>query len=472
MELFNLLETGIPVFGATYEVSLNWIGNLIRLLCGAVGVVGLGIILFSLALKLITLPFDIYQRISMRKQNLQMEANKEKMEKLQKQYANDKEKYNQKVMEMYKENGISMFSSCLPMILSLVIFIVAINAFNAFAQYSNIQNYNTMVNAYNAELAPYCAVLTEENKEDYTLTQDADGSYIYTVQNDEADKYIYYKVHSSEKIADTALVTTLNVAQKTYFIDIEKVMKNAEIKSAVQGEINAGVSQEDAVYNYFVSLAQNAVVKAYEEKVTQDMKFLWIKNVWVVDASYKHPVLDYASFKSEAAREEFDVNGEDVKFSDITSYTNAYGEDNYNLVTAKLTTQKEEANGYFILIALSIGTILLQQFIMQRSQKAQSKYSSVDGQAASQQKMTMIIMTGMFAIFSFMYSSAFSIYMITSNVFSMVSTLIINKLVDMKMAKATAEIETKKLGNPMTARIEQAKNAGRASAEESKKKNK
>lgn len=472
MKLFNLLETGIPVFGATYGVSLNWIGNLIRLLCGAVGVVGVGIILFSLALKLITLPFDIYQRISMRKQNLQMEANKEKMEKLQKQYANDKEKYNQKVMEMYKENGISMFSSCLPMILSLVIFIVAINAFNAFAQYSNIQNYNTMVNAYNAELAPYCAVLTEENKEDYTLSQDTDGSYIYTVQNDEADKYIYYKVYSAEKIDDTALVTTLNAAQKTYFIDVEKAIKNAEIKSAVQGEINAGISQEDAVYNYFVTLAQNAVVKAYEEEVSQNMKFLWIKNVWTTDASYKHPVLDYASFKSEASREEFEVNGEDVKFSDITSYTNAYGEDNYNLVTAKLTTQKEEANGYFILIALSIGTILLQQFIMQRSQKAQSKYSSVDGQAASQQKMTMIIMTGMFAIFSFMYSSAFSIYMITSNVFSMLSTLIINKLVDLKMAKATAAIETKKFENPMTARIEQAKNAGRASAEESKKKNK
>ena len=45
MELFNLLtETGIPVFGNTYDVSLNFIGNLIRLLCGAVGVVGVGII--------------------------------------------------------------------------------------------------------------------------------------------------------------------------------------------------------------------------------------------------------------------------------------------------------------------------------------------------------------------------------------------------------------------------------------------
>ena len=472
MKLFNLLETGITVFGTTYEVSLNWIGNLIRLLCSAVGIVGVGIILFSLALKVITLPFDIYQRISMRKQNLQMEANKEKMEKLQKQYANDKDKYNQKVMEMYKENGISIFSSCLPMILSLVIFIVAINAFNAFAQYSNINNYNTMVKAYNGELTPYCAVLTDENKDDVTITQSSDGTYVYTVQNDDADKYIYFKVNRSEKIKDSELVATINNANKSYFIDIEKVEKNAEIMSVVQTEINAGATKEDAIHDYFVGLAQDAVVKAYEEEVSNNMSFLWIKNVWVTDASYKRPVLAYADFEAEAKREEFKVGDEEVEFSNITSYTNAYGEHYYDLVTAKLTTQKEEANGYFILIALSIGTILLQQFIMQRSQKAQSKYSSVDGQAASQQKMTMFIMTGMFAIFSFMYSSAFSIYMITSNIFSLLSTVIINKCVDFKAAKKVAAIETKKLENPMTARIEQAKNAGRASAEESKKKNK
>ena len=52
--------------------------------------------------------------------------------------------------------------------------------------------------------------------------------------------------------------------------------------------------------------------------------------------------------------------------------------------------------------------------------------------------MTMIIMTGMFAIFSFVYSSAFSIYLITSNVFSLLSTVVINKLVDRNMEKKEA----------------------------------
>ena len=88
------------------------------------------------------------------------------------------------------------------------------------------------------------------------------------------------------------------------------------------------------------------------------------------------------------------------------------------------------------MIALSIATILLQQWISNRAQKEQQKYSTVDGQGASQQKMTMIIMTGMFAVFSFMYSSAFAIYLIVSNVFSLVSMLIINKAVDTAAEKA------------------------------------
>ena len=99
MQLFNLLsnEVGIALFGNTYDISLNWIGVLIRWLITGVGSVGVGIILFSVILKVIVLPFDVYQRISMRKQNLKMKENQARMEKLQKQYANDKDKYNQKL---------------------------------------------------------------------------------------------------------------------------------------------------------------------------------------------------------------------------------------------------------------------------------------------------------------------------------------------------------------------------------------
>ena len=477
MELFNLLEKSIVIFGQHYDVSLNWIGQLIKWLIGGVGIVGVGIILFSLVLKLIVLPFDIYQRIAMRKQNIKMKEQQERMEKLQKQYANDKEKYNQKLMEMYKENGISMFSSCLPMIISMIIFIVAINAFNAYAQYSTIQNYNILVDSYTKKIESYCPDIVEENiqfeiKEgtlESVLVKDADGK-----NSKEENTYFYYKAIIGETY-DEALHTKANMVQHVIdskyelnpIIDTELVKKDAALMEKINALITDTVNEEQAMHDYFVSQAQEAVVTAYTTEVftEKNTKFLWVKNIWATDAAYKHPVLSYEEFEASAQRESFDVGGQKVSFGDIHSYTQVYGVDVYNVITAKLEPQKNEANGYFILIALSIGTILLQQFVSMRSQKEQQKYSTVDGQGASQQKMTLVIMTVMFAIFSFMYSSAFSIYMITGNLFSLLSTLIINKLVDKHMEKAEAVKTSAKLDNRGLSRIEAAKQAGKASAQ-------
>jgi membrane protein insertase Oxa1/YidC/SpoIIIJ len=69
-----------------------------------------------------------------------------------------------------------------------------------------------------------------------------------------------------------------------------------------------------------------------------------------------------------------------------------------------------------------------------------------------------------------MYSSAFSIYMITSNIFSLLSTLVINKMVDVKMAKKETAKELKRYENHASDRIEKAKKAGKTSAQETKNK--
>jgi membrane protein insertase Oxa1/YidC/SpoIIIJ len=227
---------------------------------------------------------------------------------------------------------------------------------------------------------------------------------------------------------------------KKYYVDEEKAMAVAEIKQFVESQ--EGVTQSDALKVYFATEAQTKVLETYNSKVTDDMSFLWIKNIWVTDASYKHPVLTYSEFQQEVSREKFEIAGEKYTLTDVKQYTNAYEEHVYQEITGKLTVQQKQANGYFILIALSIGTILLQQFVTMRSQKEQQKYSTVDGQGASQQKTTMIMMTVMFAIFSFMYSSAFAIYLIMSNLLSLVSTVVINKFVDKSQEKKNKVHET------------------------------
>jgi membrane protein insertase Oxa1/YidC/SpoIIIJ len=440
MEILNLLsgDVGFAMIGRTFDISLNFIGKLIRLLSDSVGSVGVAIILFSVILKLIVLPFDIYQRIAMRKQNIKMKENEKQMAKLQKQYANDKEMYNKKVMEMYQKNGISMFSSCLPMILSMIIFFVAIDAFNAYAQYSNVNNYNEMVKAYNASVNTYCVDLEEDNITD-------DGTFYIVKDDNDASKIIYYKAEKSEGVTD--VVKYLKSAKKDYYIDVEKAYNIDEIKAYVDALLakNEEMQKGDAVSAFIKEKAQTSVLKAYETTVGGKTKFLWIKNIWATDASYKHPVLTFDEFKGEVAKEKFLVGPNRVTLDTISTssdpfyYTDAYHADVYNTVTAKLTKQKAEANGYYILIALSIATILLQQWVSMRGQKEQQKYSSVDGQGAMQQKTTMVVMTVMFAIFSFMYSSAFSIYMIMSNVMSLISTVIINQVVDKTEAKRDAK---------------------------------
>jgi len=96
---------------------------------------GLGIILFTVILKVITLPLDYASRASMRKNSLKMEEMRPELEKLQKQYANDKQLYQTKMMELYKKNGYSAFGACLPTIVTLVLFIVILQSFNKYSNY-------------------------------------------------------------------------------------------------------------------------------------------------------------------------------------------------------------------------------------------------------------------------------------------------------------------------------------------------
>lgn len=460
MEVMNLLaDVSFSLIGNTYDISLNWIGRIVQFILSSGVGVGLGVILFSLILKVIVLPFDVFQRISMRKQNITMKENKEKMEKLQKQYANDKRMYNQKLMEMQKQSGLNLLSSCLPMILSLVIFFVAIGAFNAYAKFSAVDNYNQLVRAYRDGVKEYVIDINAEDNVYYLETEEEQN---YIVAKEE-DKIIYLRAPITPETAATLSAVAEEQKQATlktelgkiteksyqYRIDVAKAQANEEIAASINFESEDYQAQ---LVNFFNAKGAKAAETEYEDNVSKNTKFLWVKNIWAVDASYKHPVLSHEDFLKEIAAAscgsscssngKFLIkkdNGDEIEISispegslreNDVELTDVYEKDVYNKVTANLGEQKDQANGYFILIVLSIGTILLQQFIMMHSQKEQQKYSSVDGQAASTQKMTMIIMTIMFGVFSFMYSSAFSIYMITSNLFSLGSTLLINKCVD------------------------------------------
>jgi YidC/Oxa1 family membrane protein insertase len=80
---------------------------------------GFAIILFTLIVKIATLPLSLQQIRSMRAtQELQP-----KLQKLQKKHAKDKEKLAQAQMELYREHGVNPLGGCLPMLIQFPILI-------------------------------------------------------------------------------------------------------------------------------------------------------------------------------------------------------------------------------------------------------------------------------------------------------------------------------------------------------------
>ena len=139
--------------------------------------------------------------------------------------------------------------------------------------------------------------------------------------------------------------------------------------------------------------------------------FLWVNNIWEPDVSYEHP----------------------VKMPNVTN--SLFTQEMFNELTYNLSAEKAAPNGYFILIILSIGFMFLSQFIISRSQKAQNELQTADGRGKKTQKIMMIVMPVIYGIFAFFYSAAFTIYMITSSVYNVVSTLIINAIIDRRFRK-------------------------------------
>ena len=109
---------------------------------------GWRIVLFTVLLKLILSPLDFFQRYKLNKNQKITERLKPTLEKLQKQYGDDKQAFSQKQMELNRKEGYSYFSSCLPMIVTLVVFITLWLSMQTVAQYMTFKEYITMYDEY------------------------------------------------------------------------------------------------------------------------------------------------------------------------------------------------------------------------------------------------------------------------------------------------------------------------------------
>ncbi|MCQ2387515.1 MAG: YidC/Oxa1 family membrane protein insertase [Clostridia bacterium] len=426
--------------------SGNFLVNLIGALVNATSVV-IGVILFTLILKAITLPFDFISRSSMRKNSIKMEEMRPELERLQKQYANNKELYNQKMMALYKKNGYSVLGACLPTLITIVIFIVAISAFNNYSKFQNLQYYSEMSKAYNSVVYEGFEV---------------DGDYIYyndnneLVFNDEKLLLVDGSVESNKKtIYVNKTDDKMTVSTKNGYMEYSRVIVNGECK----GEIVFNIIEENLENNKTLKLndktfddykkslenkdkaGENFLKEIGAERSAETFrknqpKFLWIKNIWVSDSAFNHAVeKDFNKFKStysyEHKKDKFVKEGK-------------LSEDQYQVLISKLDKEQKKPNGYFILVLLTAGSSLLSQIVIGKSQKAQMELQTVDGQGAQTQKTMNIMMPILMAIFSFLYTAAFSIYIVLNSILTIGSTFAINAIVDLGVKKEEAKKATEK----------------------------
>lgn len=543
MFLTNLLTAVtsiVPSIGeiANISVRYEWICKIIAAIIGFAKDVGLGIILFTIILKLITLAPDIWSRVSMKKNALKMEAMKEDLEKLQKQYAKNKDLYQQKMMALYKKNGYSAFSACLPTIITLVFFFIVIGAFNSYSQVSERDVFDGMRVAYNQSIEKVAA---EENSSVKKVeTTDDKGNvhvaYYLDYGNIFAKKGISgcFVVVGDDYAADRTKAADLIAV---YGKDIEKIIHADgtfnpdyfEFKKIIDNEVQSGlikraeaaglknalitagaISEKEGVYYImdetlfwetcpdlaakyrvlkdkekpedkdetdYAAIIENAdfatekasfeakaeaklteeLFKIIESKEIEEVRegarkaaaewyegdgnnarsviFPWVKNIWAADCSWTTAL----PASNDELSKKIDLKISETDYEELTYNLGRYKEKGF-----------KNGNGWFILVALSILSMAGSTIIMNKTQKTQMQLSSVDGDnstAASTQKMMTWMMPIMFGIFSFIYSAAFSIYMVTNSLLSTGSTLLINLIVEKSFKKKIEKAEQEKMEN-------------------------
>ncbi|MDY4592142.1 MAG: YidC/Oxa1 family membrane protein insertase [Eubacteriales bacterium] len=314
----------------------NLVGKLLLLLREGVGNFGWTVVVFTIILRFALLPLDIWQKFSMRKQQKKMAALQPKLAKIQKQYANNPEMLRQKQYELQRSSGVNMLASCLPMIVTMVVFFVVFAGFRALVVYDNQLIVARLNDAYNEMVA-------------------------------------------------------------------------------------AGASAEE--------------INAHLAAMYQPEGWLWIKNVHMSDIG-TNVIPSYENFISSGWG---GINA---------TLPNGLSASYETLVGPAMEVYNKQSfwdvarwNGYFILPILAIATSFLSTMLLQKMQPQTNMAADAEQQKAQQKSMKMMnyIMPLMLGVFAIMYSAAFAIYYVVSNILSTLTSVIFNliiKKVDAKSANA------------------------------------
>ena len=344
---------------------------------------GWRIVVFTLLLKLVLSPLDFYQRYKMHKNQKITERLKPTMEKIQKQYGNDKQAFSQKQMELNRKEGYSYFSSCLPMIVTLVIFITLWISMQTIAEYMTFKEYTTMYDEYQYV---YSQVYNPTDAEHPTEEETARKQVAVKIGQDVVYQMYYYGLDDSYT---------------------QKLMENAEYKAVLPSG--------------FTVLRDNQSIK--KGLAT----FLWVKNIWAPDV----PWGDQAILSWDAFYKGVD-DYKDASTSKIPTaeHSKAFNKATYNEVMGKLLADKSvsRTNGYLILPILVVLLSVASQIISTMQQKRAGQVNAKGG-AATSMKVMMVIMPITMAVFAVQYASIFAVYMVCNSAMTLLLNVVFTTII-------------------------------------------
>ncbi len=128
--------------------NLGVVGKLVRLMHGWIGNYGWTVVVFTVFLKIIMLPLDFWQRYSSRKSTAKMQRLQPLIEGIDKRYGANTQRANEEKQKLYKKQGYSMFSMCLPMLVSMGIFFVMFAGLRNYSTYSTVTTFRELSTAY------------------------------------------------------------------------------------------------------------------------------------------------------------------------------------------------------------------------------------------------------------------------------------------------------------------------------------
>ena len=441
MDLMMMLAAALPD---------NLIGQWLVQLDEKLPTFGVTVIVFTIILRLILSPLDIWQKISQRKQSKAMRRLQPKLAKLQKQYANQPQLLRQKQAELQKQEKLHPFASCLPLIVTMVVFFVVFAGFRDLVAYKNediIERVYASYTQYDEDEGSQHAMeaagdFVISSQTDKLLSDVEEGA---DVPQEEIDKLVE-EINAQIKGEEGYLTPGQEGVEGEYYLSYSKAfaLYGEWNEKATVGEKNAYrdalPEEEREILNKTIAcFAENkneAMVLAYEEHMEG---FLWIQNIFMPDTG-SNVVPSVDEFVGGRIQAQMPDAAAGVSYDELTGPAQS-------ALNKTGTWDAGRWNGYFVLPVLSIALSFLSTWFTQKLSPAATPMGDAKQQKSQQRTMKILtyIMPLVMGIFAIMYSAAFAIYYFMSNLVSTlinVIYIIVTKIIDNKnRAKELVEIK-------------------------------